>query len=100
MVYSRWNLAVWSECLKADSKKPGFSKSKSNGAKPHSCKSKNPESPKCYKYASMPQTKHECPANDAQCHYCEKKGHNQCVCCATKAVCGIEKKIKSLFYAL
>lgn len=76
--------------------KPRFSKSKSNGAKPHSCKSKNPKSPNCYKCGSMPQPKHECPANDAKCHYCEKKGHNQCVFLAGKAVCVIEED-KSLF---
>lgn len=54
-------------------KKTRVSRSKSDGAKPHSCRSKNPESPECDEYANVPQTKHERPANDAVCHYCQKK---------------------------
>lgn len=85
MEFSRWGVSYAGDCLKShcEKKKARFSRSKSDGAKPHSCRSKNPESPECDEYASVPQTKHEHPANDAVCHYCQKKKvtANVCVPC-------------------
>ncbi len=52
-----------------------FNKRKNYSAKPHSSQSKTQKGAQCYKCGGTPHAKHECPANDAKCRSCRKKGH-------------------------
>ena len=71
--------------------KPKFNKYKSDGAKSHfSSQSRHPHNSQCYKCGGPPHHRHECPANDAKCHSCGKKGPFQRVCRAGENVGGIE----------
>lgn len=70
--------------------KPKFNKYKSDGAKAHfNSQGRHPHSSQCYKCGGPPHPRHECPANDANCHSCGKKGHFQRVCRAGENVDGI-----------
>ena len=71
--------------------KPKFNKYRSDGAKSHfSSQSRHPHNSQCYKCGGPPHPRHECPANDAKCHSCGKKGPFQRVCRAGENVGGIE----------
>uniref|UniRef100_A0A1A7XJR7 ribonuclease H n=2 Tax=Iconisemion striatum TaxID=60296 RepID=A0A1A7XJR7_9TELE len=47
----------------------------------------------CYKCGGPFRQKHQCPANDAKCRSCGKKGHYQRVCRQTKTVQCIEEDV-------
>lgn len=56
------------------------------------------QSNKCYKCGGSPHPKPECPANDAKCHLCGKKGHYQRVCRQSKTVQSIEEEEEQGFF--
>ncbi|CAI5638740.1 unnamed protein product [Oreochromis niloticus] len=56
------------------------------------------QSNKCYKCGGSPHPKLECPANDAKCHLCGKKGHYQRVCRQSKTVQSIEEEEEQGFF--
>lgn len=61
-------------------------------------KSRMTPNTRCYKCGGSPHPKHECPANDAKCHSCGKKGHYQQVCRRSKVVQSIEEEEEQNFF--
>lgn len=61
-------------------------------------KEKHTKSGHCYKCGGPPHPKSECPANDAKCRGCRKKGHYQRVCRNKAVVACIEEEEENCFF--
>lgn len=61
-------------------------------------KEKHTKSGHCYKCGGPPHPKSECPANDAKCRGCGKKGHYQRVCRNKTVVACIEEEEENCFF--
>lgn len=77
--------------------KSKFNQSKMYGLKSQDSQHKITKGSNCYKCGGALHAKHECPANNAECHGCGKMGHFQRVCRAGRAVHGIEEEEENFF---